>query len=62
MRVRRFAWVFFAFGVVFEFLEVLRLAFTLSGLPVWLNAAGLTAFGIGFVLWAFPVALNSPPP
>jgi protein-S-isoprenylcysteine O-methyltransferase Ste14 len=52
----RYAWVFILFGLVFFFLEVLRLAFTLTGLPNWLQAAGLCAVSIGLILWTVPQA------
>jgi hypothetical protein len=51
---RKYAWPFCLFAVVLLFLEVLRVAFTLTGLPSWLLAAGLDSLAIGLLLWALP--------
>lgn len=44
----------FLAGAGLEFLDVVRLAWAVSGLPVWLQSAGLIAIALGCVLWTIP--------
>lgn len=55
MNTRRAAWLFFLSGAILLFLAVLKLAFTLSGLPDWLEPAGLCSCAIAATAWTFPV-------
>jgi len=60
MTPRRWAWLFFAFAVALEFLAVVKLAWTVSGLPDWLEPAGLCSLALACVLWTIPGNANPP--
>jgi len=54
MYPRRSAWLFALAGVVLLFLATLKSGGLASGLPIWLEPAGLTCLGIAIVAWCFP--------
>jgi hypothetical protein len=55
---RRAAWILFAVAAVFLFLATLRVGVNATGLPDWLEDAGLCALAVGCFMWALP---NQPP-
>lgn len=55
---RRAAWLLFLSAAILSFLAIIKIAFTVSGLPDWLEPAALCALAIGAFLWALP---NQPP-
>jgi hypothetical protein len=51
---RRYAWLFFVAAVVLLFLAVVQMAWNVSGLPDWLQPAGLCALAVGCTAWTLP--------
>jgi hypothetical protein len=51
---RRVAWLLFLAATVLAFLAVIKLAFTIGGLPDWLEPAALCALALGCVAWTIP--------
>ncbi|HWI67958.1 MAG TPA: hypothetical protein VNS88_06235, partial [Nitrospiraceae bacterium] len=55
---RKYAWLFFGAAIALFFLAIVKLAWTVGGLPLWLEDAGLCALAVGCLFWALP---NQPP-
>ena len=53
---RKIAWLLFAAAAALLFLATLKEAGTATGLPDWLDRAGLCALAVGCVAWAMPQA------
>jgi hypothetical protein len=54
MYPRRVSWLLFLAAAVFFFLAALQQSGAATGLPVWLEAAGLCSLAAGCFLWALP--------
>lgn len=51
---RRYAWLFFAAAAILLFMAVAQMAWNISGLPVWLQPAGLCSLAVGCLCWTIP--------
>jgi hypothetical protein len=57
---RRLAWALFLAAAALAFLAIVKLAWTVTGLPVWLEPSAICALALGCVLWTIPGNPNPP--